>query len=171
MSNPAMRAMTFRDLLSLMNIPGVNSRWILENYFANLLGSQAVDKALLPVGAQSNLQQRRQAKMENGDFGEGLELPVAPEDAHFEHAEEHLMPMDMIVKNYNTTGQMTREQLAALTIGVEHTGQHMQYLSQDQTMKGAFQQLNPVFRRVASVTRGLLQQMQSQGGDGQPAMN
>ncbi len=156
MANPAIRIQAFREGMALSQMPGVNSRWFLENWVANRYGSSAVDKALIPQGTQSAPQQRREALMENQSFGQGQPLPVAPEDAHFEHLQEHLGPLGEIAKLARSGAMPNPEQLTALTIGLEHSAEHMQYLSQDETMKQQFQQVNGPFRNIQSVARGLL---------------
>lgn len=168
LANPALRAQMFQQDLALMNIPGVNSRWFLENLIANKYGSYAVGKALLPEGVDSNPAQRREAMMENSSFGQGIELPVAPEDAHFEHIEEHLKPVEGILQQFQNTQQVTPEQIAALTVTLEHTGMHMTYLQKNDAMKAQFQMVNPRFRVAQSMVRGILTRMQSQTQGPQP---
>lgn len=162
MASPAMRTQAFREGMALSQMAGVNGQWFLRNFIANRYGSEAVKpgNALLAPGSQSQPAQRREAKMENSIMGSGTPLEVAPEDAHFEHIEEHLEPLSKLAQMYQGSGQISPEQLTALTIGLEHTGQHMQYLSQDQTMKQQFQQVAPMFRNVQSVARGALVQTQ-----------
>lgn len=172
MANPAVRALKYQQALGLRQIPGVNGRYFLEQYIANAFGADAVDKGLMPEGAASEPMQRRQALMENQDFGQGAPLPVAPEDAHFEHLEEHLKPLAQIAMSFRGTGTVSPEQGMALTIGLEHSAEHMQYLSQDPTMKAQFQQVNGTFREIQSVARGILTriaQNQQQSPVQQPA--
>jgi hypothetical protein len=168
MANPVLRSQLFQEGLTLMRLPGVNGRWFLENLIANKYGSNAVDKALLPQGAESEPQQRRQAIMENGDFGQGIMLPVAPEDAHYEHLQEHLKPLAGIMQQFQQTGQVAPEQATALAITIEHSGQHMAYLQQDDTSKEQFQEIAPQFRLIQSMTRGILTRMNSQENGQQP---
>lgn len=162
MASPAMRTQAFKEGLALSQMPGVNGMWFLRNFLANRYGSSAVapGNALLDPGSQSQPAQRREAKMENSIMGSGTPLEVAPEDAHYEHIQEHLGPLSKIAQMYQGAGQISPEQIVALTIGLEHTGQHMQYLSQDQTMKNQFQEVAPMFRNVQSVARGILVQTQ-----------
>ncbi len=172
MANPVIRAQKYQQLLGLMNMPGVNGRWILEQYFANTLGAQTVDKALLPLGSQSAPMQRREAMIENSLFGQGMELPVDPADAHFEHADEHLKPLEQLAMQYKQNAKLSPEQVTGLVIGIEHTGQHMSALSKDDTQKAQFQAVNPRFAAVQNVARGVLTRMareQSQGNGGAPA--
>jgi len=158
MANPAVRAQKFQQGLAMQNIPGVNGRWFLEQYIATVYGADAVDKALLPEGQDSNPGQRRAAEQENADFGQGVMLHAIPEDAHFEHLQEHLKAMAPIAMQYRNTQQVTPEQKSALIIGVEHSSEHMNYLSKDQTMKQQFQQVNGPFQEISSVARGIITQ-------------
>lgn len=170
MWNPAVRAQKFKEGLALASIPGVNTRYFLENYIAYEYGAQAVGKAILPEGAQSNPIQRRQAKMENTDFGQGVMLDAAPEDDQVVHLEEHLKPAAGIAAQAQKGQQLTPEQVTPLAITVEHMSQHMDYLSKDESKKKEFQALLPQFRLISSMTRGIIanvQKQQMQGGQPQ----
>ena len=162
MANPILMAQKYQEGLALAQMPGVNQRWFLENFIAYKYGSQSIQKALLPEGVDSNPMQRRQAIMENADLGQGIELPVAPEDAHFEHIEEHLKPIMGMVQQFQQTQQISPEQVTALTIGIEHTGQHMSYLANDETKKDQFQAVRGPFMLAQSVIKGILSKMQQQ---------
>ncbi len=171
MFSPALRAQMFQQDLALMNMPGINGRWFLENLIANKYGAYAVDQALLPLGQDSAPEQRRQAEIENVMFGQGAPMQVAQSDAHFEHVQEHLKPLTALVgkaEQGNAQGalqqngpQLSPEEATALMLGVEHTGQHMGYLQQDDTMKAQFQQVLPIFRKVQASAKGILTQMQA----------
>lgn len=171
-ASPAMRAQMFQQDLALMNLPGVNGRWFLEQLIANKYGAYAVDQALLPEGQDSAPEQRRQARMENVMFGQGQPMEVVDSDAHFEHIEEHLNPLEGIIGKHQQGQQtpgaqagqsaLTPEEATALALGVEHTGEHMGHLQQDGTMKAQFQQVAPRFRMVQSAARGILMQMKQQ---------
>lgn len=166
MANPIMRSMKYQQLYAMTaGDPSVNRRWLLENIFANELGSQ--NNAMLPEGEGSNPLQRRQALMENQDFGQGAPLPVAPSDDHAIHAETHLTPLEGIIGLFQKQGNITPDQTIALALGVEHTGEHMGYLNADKTQKAAFQQLNPRFRMVQSATRGILTRVSQQPNNGE----
>jgi hypothetical protein len=167
MANPVLRTQIFQEGLALMKLPGVNARWFIENLIANKYGANAVSKALLPEGADSQPVQRRQAQQENVDFGSGAMLQAAPSDAHYEHIQEHLKPLAGIVGAFKQNGQVTPEQASALAITIEHTGQHMSYLSQDETMKQEFAEIKPQFSLIQSMARGILTQMQEQAQMGQ----
>jgi hypothetical protein len=168
MANPVLRTQIFQEGLALMRLPGINSRWFLENLIANKYGANAVDFALLPEGAESDPVQRRAAIQENVDFGQGVMLNAAPSDAHYEHVQEHLKPAAGIVAAFKQKGQITPEQTSALTITMEHAGQHMTFLSQDETSKPQFQELKPQFSLIQSITRGILTQANKQQQQGAP---
>lgn len=162
LANPAVRAQKFQQGLALRNMPGVNVQWFLKNLLATEYGANAVKpgQALLAEGQGSMPSQRREAKIENNMFGQGQPLEVAPEDAHFEHLEEHLEPLKNLAGLAQGGQPLGPEQMMALTIGVEHSSMHMQYLSQDETMKEQFMQLRPLFSQISSVARGILMQQQ-----------
>jgi hypothetical protein len=166
MANPQMMTQKFQEGLALSQMPGVNARWFLESLIAYKYGSQAVEKALLPEGQDSEPIQRREAMIENNSFGQGMPLPVAPEDAHYEHIQEHLKPLIPVVQQFQKTQNIPAEAVAALTIGIEHTGEHMQYLSKDETKKQQMQAITPAFRQVQSIARGILNKMQAQQQQG-----
>lgn len=168
MWNPAMRIQAFQEGLALASLPGVNTRWFLENLISYKYGSYAVDKALLPEGGQSEPVQRRQAQMENQDFGQGAPLQAAPTDAHVEHIEEHMKPVAGIAAAVKAGQQVRPEQVSALAITVEHMGEHMTFLQKDETKKDAFNQLLPQFRLLQNITKGLLMQVQKTQQTGQP---
>lgn len=174
MANPAVRAATFQQLIQMMNVPGVNSRWILENYFAHTVGAYAVNKALLPEGEMSAPGQRRQAMMENGDFGQGMQLPVAPQDAHVEHLDEHLKPIEALIMQARQVGQFNPEALPAALMTLEHSGKHLAYLRGDDTRADAYGQLAKRFSQVESAIRGeivRLERSQREAQHNMPSIN
>lgn len=174
LANPALRAMKFQQGLALSAVPGVNSRWFLENYISNEYGSDAAQpgNALLPVGENSEPMQRRQALMENTNFASGFPLPVDPSDAHVEHIEEHLKPMEMVVGQYTQSGgQINQEAIPGIVIGQDHTAKHLEYLKNDSTRKDAFKALNGRFQQVSSVIRGILTRLKAEEQAKQQAMS
>lgn len=175
LANPALRAQKFQEGMALRGMPGINTRWFLENFIATTFGASAVNKALLPEGSIGNPSQVNEATVENMMFGQGQPMQVIPEDDHFVHLQVHLEPLRQLAGMAQGGQQLSPEQLTALTIGVEHASGHMQYLSQDQTMKQQFMQIRPIFAQVQSVTRGLLAEQARQqreqfqpGAAGQP---
>lgn len=166
--NPIVRQQKWQEGLALSKYPGVNQRWFLTNAIAETYGADALDSALLPEGEQSNPAQRRQADMENGSFGQGLMLHAIPEDDHFVHLQQHLPPLQQVAMGFRQSGEISPEQTAALAIGLEHSAEHMQFLSQDPSMKAEFQQVNGIFREIQSVARGILMRAQQNGGQMPP---
>jgi hypothetical protein len=163
MSNPAARAMKFQQVMGMTARAGWNTRWFDEQFIANEFGSNAVGKALLPEGQDSKPMQRRQAMMENGDFSQGMPLPVDPSDAHAEHIDEHLKPLEGILQQYQQNGgQIDKSKVPAMVITMEHTGKHFQFLASDETQKAAYQQLWPRFSQVKSMLTGILTQLQKE---------
>ncbi len=170
MWNPVLRAQKWQEGLALSKLPGVNTRYFLTNLIAETYGADSLDSALLPEGAQSAPGQRRQADMENGDFGQGIMLHAIPEDDHFAHLQQHLGPLMQVTQNFKKTGQISPEQTSGLVIGLEHSAEHMQFLAEDDSMKAEFQQVNGPYRQIQSIARGILQraqQQQQQGGQPQ----
>jgi hypothetical protein len=166
----ALRDLVFKELLGLSNMPGVNRRWILENYIANKLGTQAVSKALLPEGQNSEPAQRREAMIENGHFGQGMSLPVDPADAHFEHAEEHLKPLEQIIAQYKANaGKVAPEALVALQTALPHVAQHFDFLKQDETQTDNYKALYPHFSQVQSIAAGIFANLLKQQQRGKVA--
>jgi hypothetical protein len=64
--------------------------------------------------------------------------------------------MAAVAPDAEAAPRMTPEQIAALVVLTEHTGEHMMMLSKDETQKAAFQALREPFSFVQSVTRGVL---------------
>jgi hypothetical protein len=147
----------------MLNQPDVNARWIKEQYFSRMFGANGAKNALLPVGVNSNPMQRREAMIENALFGQGMQLPVDPADAHFEHVQEHLTPLGPIAAQYKQTNQVPDgSHITTLVIGLQHTAQHLEFLKADDTMKPQYQQVWPVFSQIQSITRGILAAVQKQ---------
>lgn len=158
----ALRDMILKELLSMIRMPGVNARWVLENFIANKLGTQAVAKALLPEGAESAPAQRRLAMMENSLFGQGMKLPVDPADAHYEHAQEHIKPLAQIVGLFKQQGQLAPEQLVALESAIPHAAEHFAHLKADETMADAYRELWPAFSQIQSIAEGIFTNLMKQ---------
>jgi len=157
MASPAQRLQILaQGRAMLYNLPGANRRWWDEQTVSTLLGAEAVNKALLPDGAESEPAARRQAMMENADLAQGMPLPVAPEDAHAEHIDEHLKPMEAVVQAAQQGKQITPDHLVAVQIGLPHVGQHLQFLSMDETKKTEFQQAKARVSNVSSVIQGIM---------------
>ena len=158
MASSAIRLQKYQQLLPLMNAPGMNSRWILEQYITNLFGSQSIGKAMIPEGTESNPQQRREAMIENSLFGQGMQLPVAPSDAHYEHVQEHLKPLVQMIQAYRQNDQLAPDQLSAMILTLQHTAGHIQYLKADKTEAAHLKEVLPVYSEVSSIAHGIATQ-------------
>lgn len=157
LADPAQRSqIIMAGRQAMYNLPGSNKKWWDEMTVADLFGAEAVKKAFLPDGTGSQPGARRQAIMENVDMGQGVELPVAPEDAHTEHIEEHLKPMVATIQAMRQQKvPPTPDHMIMFQVGLPHIQQHLQYLQQDETKKQDFMNLNAAFNEVASVYKGL----------------
>lgn len=168
-ANAMVRDAIFRELMPLASTPGFNGRWIRENYVANKLGAQAVSKALLPEGAESEPMARKMAIVESSLFGQGIPLPVDPNEAHFEHIDEHLKPMEQVVMAFKKTQKISPEQAVLLVTSAPHVEQHLQFLRQDETRRGAYKAVWSRFSLVTSITNGIAAKLQK--GQSQPAQS
>lgn len=173
MADPSQRSQVIDNLMATVYpLPQANRRWILEMKVANLLGADAVNKALLPDGSESDPAARREAMMENANLAQGMPLPVAPEDAHAEHLDEHLKPMEAMAQAAQQGQAITPDHLIAARFSIPHMAQHLQFLSSDETKKTEFQQLKARFTNVSNVIGGIMQRMAKQAnkpGAGSPA--
>lgn len=157
MASPAQRTQNIMSARAVIyNLPGANRRWFDEQTVANFLGADAVGNALLPDGSQSDPAARRLAMMENADLAQGMELPVAPEDAHVEHLDEHLKPLEAVVQASQQGQQISPDHLVMAQTTLPHIGQHLEFLSADETKKQEFKQLKARASNVQSVVQGLM---------------
>lgn len=179
MASPSMRAAVANHLMTrIFPQPDANRRAILEFDVANSAGAQGCQDFLLPVGVASDPRARREAMMENVDLAQGIELPVDPSDAHTEHCDEHLKPLEAIVQQLNQAPipgmtivpqkpQVTPEHLIALQFGIPHIQAHVGYLGMDETRRAQYKQMKARLANVMSVYRGIairLQKAQARGG-------
>lgn len=159
-ASAAIREMIWKEMLGLSDRPGFNGRYIRENYVANRLGAQAVKKALLDEGDASEPQARSMAIIENSVLGQGIELPVDPNQPHFEHIDEHLKPLEQIAGAFKQTQQISPEQAVALTIAIPHVQRHFEFLQQDETRKDAYGVVWPRFSAIVSIANSVASKIQ-----------
>lgn len=191
-ASPMVRQQLVGWLMStIMPLPDANRREILEFATATNLGADGPSRFLLPIGVGSDPRARREARMENVDLGQGVPLGdppnfgVDPSDAHVEHCDEHLKPLEMICQAVQQSGQpqqpgqpapqINSEHLMALQMGIPHIQAHLAMLAGNETQKQAYQQLKARFTAVASIAQGLMarlskahQQAQANGQQLQP---
>lgn len=180
MASPGMRSRIASDLMATVyNQPDANRRAILEFKVANSTGSRGVKDFLLPVGVASDPRARREQMMENVDLAQGIELPVAPSDAHVEHADECLKPLEAIIQQLNKAPipgmtvvpqkpQITPDHLIALQMSIPHAQAHVGYLAQDETRRQQYKEMKARLAQVFSVYRGIvirLSKAQASGAD------
>ncbi len=157
MASPAVRAQIAGDLMqTVYPLPDANRRQILEFKVANLTGSEGVKNFLLPVGTNSDPRARREAMIENAQFGQGMSLPVDPSDAHVEHAEEHLKAMEPIAIAIKTGQTVTPDHMILAQVGLPHTGQHLKFIESDETKRVQFKALNAAYKQVMAIVQGAI---------------
>jgi hypothetical protein len=172
-ASPVVREQIGQALMTqIMPLPDANRRAILEFRVANLTGSDGPSRYLLPIGVASDPRARREARMENVDLGHGITLGdppnfgVDPSDAHVEHCDEHLKPLEMICQAVQQSGQppqpgmpkpqLTPDHLTALQFTIPHIQAHLGFLANDETKKQQYQQLKARFTAVSAVAQGLI---------------
>lgn len=178
MSSPAAREQIGQRLMAeILPQPGSNRRAILEFRTASLAGADGVEQFLEPIGVDSDPRARREAIMENADLANGIVLGppptngVDPSDAHVEHADEHLKPLEQIVQAIQQPPQptapgqpppqspITHGHIIALQLGLAHTGGHLQFLAQSTLEKQQFLQLKARFAAVSAVAQGVIKRL------------
>lgn len=174
MASPAQRQQNLMGARAVMyNLPGANRRWFDEQTAALFLGADAVGNALLPDGSESMPAARRAAIMENGDLGHGIELPVAPEDAHVEHLDEHLKPLEAVAQAAQTGQTLSPDHLVMAQTVLPHAGHHLEFLASDETKKEEYKQLKARLAAAGSVINGIMVRLakahQKNPGDQQAA--
>ena len=176
-SSPVAREQIGKDLLTeIYPLPSANRRAIEEFVVANKIGADGVKRFLLPVGVDSDPMARRQAIMENQDMAVGVQLPVDPSDAHVEHCDEHLKPLEAILNAVQPGAlqagqpgqgmqpqqppqQMTPAHLMALEMTIPHIAQHLTMLSGNKAQAQQYKALNARFKAVVSIEQGIMSRL------------
>lgn len=157
MASPAVRAQIAQDLMvTVYPLPDANRRQILEFKVSNLTGSEGVKNFLLPVGTASSPRARREATLENAAFGQGIPLEVDPSDAHVEHAEEHLKPLEQVAIALKTGQQISPDHMVLAQVGLPHVGAHLNFIKQDETKRPQYKALNAAFKQVSGIVGGAM---------------
>ena len=158
--------------LQLMSFRDGNQRFASETWVAANFGSKAIPNALLPVDGLEDKDAQGHAIIENGTMGDGNPLPVSRVHNHAAHSTIHLEPLQIIVDQYDKTGQVDPNSLIALQFVIPHVEEHLTYLKQDKTEEALFRELWPMFTGIRSAAEGMFRQAerlaQQQGQGGQP---
>lgn len=160
LSDPAMRQMTWEKVMQLRNEPGVKTRDVVKGYIANLMGTQAMRSFVVDEGMETDMLSVQQAVGENADMGQGFPIPVAMENNHVIHIPVHMEPLAKITQRFSQTGRFTPEDIMALSVGLDHVAEHLNFLRPDETRKQEFKQFNAMYYEVQSVARGMLAKAQ-----------
>jgi hypothetical protein len=155
----AVRAQAAKELLALSGNPNLNDRWVWETYISGTFGAQAVDKALRPIDALGDTAAQRLALMENSVMGDGTPLPVDPKDNHAAHLPVHLQPLQVIVDQYNQSGQINPNSLIALQNAPVHVEKHFEYLKADKLSLPIFNQLWPQWTAMRNTVEAIFKQV------------
>ena len=103
--------------------------------------------------------------MENSDMADGILLGdppsfgVDPSDAHVEHADEHLKPLEAICQQVQQKKPIDHGHMIALQLTLPHCAQHLNLLSTSTLEKAQFQQLKARFMAVQSIAQGLMKRL------------
>lgn len=146
--------------LEAMALPDANKRWMQEKYIAATFGASAVKKALIPVDATSDIKSVRLAMIENAQMGQGMPMPVDPQDNHAAHIPAHLQPLEVIIHQHDASGRINPDALVALQQAIPHMEEHLNYLKQDKLQEGLFKQVWPRFTAVASAAEGIFRMVE-----------
>lgn len=156
MASPMVRAQVASQLFNtIYPLPGANRRAIEEFYVANATGAEGVNRFLLPIGVASDPRARREAMMENADLANGIPLPADPSDAHVEHIDEHLKPLEAMSQAAQQGHPLGPDQLIAFKMVIPHVQEHMGYLASDETKAELYKQLNSRMAAVIAVATGI----------------
>lgn len=151
----ATRTFIFEALMELRREPGMNSRWILENFIANLAGSSAVRKAMMPEGQDSNPDQTGRALLENMAMGSGEFIPADPGHDHVVHINIHLGPLEAIAQRFQQGQQPSPDQLIYFETGMPHIEEHLSQLQPDETRSEDYRVLWNRYTQVRSFHEGI----------------
>jgi hypothetical protein len=157
MASPAVRAQIAQDLMqTVYPLEGSNKRAILEFKVANLTGAEGARNFLLPIGTNSSPDARRMAKLENMAFGQGMPMDVDPSDAHVEHSEEHLKPLEQLAIALKTGKQVGPDHMILAQMALPHVGAHLNFLKADETKRQQYKGLNAAYKQIGGIVQGAI---------------
>lgn len=166
-ASPAARELLNQEMMSLRNVPGVNSRQITQDFIVDKVGPKKLKLYLPDDETANNAYPIREAMQEEGDLANGMVIPVAPLDNHAVHLlEQHLDTFDMIA-NGIIKGTVTKAQLFAGRMLGAHIDAHLEFLSQDTVRKAEFKEASSRFRQAAQVVENALRQVEAEATNGE----
>jgi hypothetical protein len=146
--------------LEAMALPDANRRWMQEKYISANFGASAVQKALIPVDSTSDIKSQRLALIENSEMGQGMPMPVDPQDNHTAHLPVHLQPLEVIVHAHGASGKLNPDALIALQNAIPHLDEHFGFLAQDKLQESLYRALMPRFLAVKSAAQGIFRMVE-----------
>lgn len=153
--------------LQAMSLPSANKRWMEEKYISATFGASAVKKALNPVDATSDIKSVRLALIENSEMGQGMPMPVDPQDNHAAHVPAHLQPLEVIINQHDASGRINPDALIALQNSIPHLEEHFNYLKQDKLQEAVYREMWPRFTAVASAAEGVFRMVEKMSAGAQ----
>lgn len=166
-SNSVARTMLWQDLMSLRGMPGVNWRWILENYLSSRLGANAMKQALFPVGQDQDAYAVRRANEENFFIAAGHPESVIEADDHATHIQVHLQTLIQVMQGL-AQGSGKQEQLIFLNIVIPHIDEHFMYLENDKSNEQLRKQLIGQYNNVRNSAQKIIADIAEQNQQNQP---
>lgn len=158
-------ALQGQKAIEALGLPDANKRWLQEKYVAATFGAQAVSKALRPVDATTDLAAVRLALIENSEMGQGIPMPVDPQDNHAAHVPQHIQPLEVIVNNHDVSGRIDQNALVALQFAIPHLDAHFEYLKRDKLQEAVFKEFWPRFTAVRSAAEGIFRMVEKMHND------
>ena len=156
--------------LELAAFPHADERYWQELWVAANLGSNAVKSALRPIDQLEDRRAQGLAVIENSVLSGGDPIPVDRSHNHAEHLPIHMQPAQVLVDQFQQTGQPDPSAMVALQFLLPHIGEHLEELKKDKSQEALFRELWPMFTGIQSAAEGMfaqaerLQQQQDQQG-------
>jgi hypothetical protein len=141
-------------------LPETGRHHVIEDTIASMTGFNSLER-YFPVPEKDPMQDEheQEAARENALFKLGEPFPASENDNHAIHAESHL------TAGFNVLNQQggDKSQLAGyLQLLLNHTSEHMDSLSQDNSRKEKFKELNKAFQELVNSFKNIGQQAQQE---------
>ena len=155
------RRNTMNQLMAMSSmLPETGRHHVIEDTIASMTGFNSLER-YFPVPEKDPMQDEheQEAARENALFKLGEPFPASENDNHAIHAESHL------TAGFNVLNQQggDKSQLAGyLQLLLNHTSEHMDSLSQDNSRKEKFKELNKAFQELVNSFKNIGQQAQQE---------